>query len=91
MRAVAGSAGEKPARRNPTFDEANDVRVARGNSPRIECAFRQRREMRRDIRDLLVVEALDNAGHQLINTGAVLEVMQLLIDRERGLPGHVGK
>jgi hypothetical protein len=40
MRAVAGSAGEEPAaRRNPTFDEANDVRVARGNSPRIECAF----------------------------------------------------
>jgi hypothetical protein len=88
---MAGSAGRKPTRQKPSFDESNDVRVARGNSPRIECAFRQRREMRRDIRHLLVVEALDNAGHQLINTGAILEVMQLLIDRERGLPGHVGK
>ena len=39
MRAVAGSAGEKPARPNPTFDEANDVRVARGRVPKLSAPF----------------------------------------------------
>jgi hypothetical protein len=47
--------------------------------------------MRCHIRHLFVVEVLDDAGHDLIGTGAILKIVQLLVDREGRLSRHVRK
>ena len=45
--------------------------------------------MRCNIGHLIIVEILDDLGHELVRADAAFEIVHLFVNRKRGLPGHV--
>src|SRR5262245_1184880 len=86
MRAVTGRTARDPPCGIPILDEAYDIGIAGGDGARIESPLGQSGKMRRDIGHLVVIKVLNDGGHDITDAGTILEVMQLLIDREGRLP-----
>lgn len=90
MRAMTGRTARDTPCGIPIFDEAYDIGIAGGDGVGIESPLGQSGKMRRDVGHLVVIKVLNDGGHDITDAGAILEVMQLLIDAKADCPDICG-